>query len=399
MTASTCSEECMEASLHSHGVCEGPGRVSRRKFLQGALLGGAAAVELPGRRSLRAAPSRQDPSTTLTLVTPRTPSDLDPHSAYDAGSGVALRGPFEGLIRLKPGTTEEYEPVLAESWETNAAESLWTFRLRDGVTFQDGTPLDAFAARASFERLFSLRLAPSTVLGRFLADAAQISAPDPRTLVFDLGRPQPLFLAALAADFGTAIVNVAALRAHEVDGDWGHAWAQTSSEGLGTGPYRIRRIRRRDRGRPGTPRRVLAGVAGRAFRPGHPPCRRRAGDATPLDRKRRRRHRRRLAADYRARVGGEPGPGRRSALQPDGSLSGNDRRRAAGVAASAPGALLGLSLRRRHRGGLRGVRQARDRAGRRVVPRLRPGHVRLRDGSGASERASAARREWRREPH
>ena len=50
----------------------------------------------------------------------------------------------------------------------------------------------------------------------------------------------PLFHAALAADFGTAIVNVAALRAHEVDGDWGHAWAQTASEGLGTGPYRIR---------------------------------------------------------------------------------------------------------------------------------------------------------------
>jgi peptide/nickel transport system substrate-binding protein len=32
---------------------------------------------------------------------------------------------------------------------------------------------------------------------------------------------------------------VAALKAHEVDGDWGHAWAQTSSEGIGTGPYRI----------------------------------------------------------------------------------------------------------------------------------------------------------------
>jgi peptide/nickel transport system substrate-binding protein len=182
---------------------------------------------------------RQASAETLTLVTPRAPSDLDPHSAYDAGSGVALRGPFEGLVRLKPGTTDEHVPLLAESWQANADRSAWTFRLREGVTFQDGTPLDAFAAKASFDRLFTLALAPSTVLGRFVADAAQISTPDHRTLVFDLGRPQPLFLAALASDFGTAIVNAAALKAHEVDGDWGHAWAQTTSEGIGTGPYRI----------------------------------------------------------------------------------------------------------------------------------------------------------------
>jgi peptide/nickel transport system substrate-binding protein len=188
---------------------------------------------------VRAIPSRQDALGTLTLVTPRAPSDLDPHSAYDAGSGVALRGPFEGLLRLKPGTSDEFTPLLAESWETSDTQSAWTFRLRDNVTFQDGTPFDAFAARASFERLFALGLAPSTVLGRFLAGADQISAPDAGTLVFDLGRPQPLFLAALAGDFGTAIVNVAALKGHEVDGDWGHAWAQTTSEGLGTGPYRV----------------------------------------------------------------------------------------------------------------------------------------------------------------
>jgi peptide/nickel transport system substrate-binding protein len=221
--------------------------VSRRSLLCGALLGGAAVIasagagldaSLAGDRLLTA-PLAQSAPRTLTLVTPRAPSDLDPHSAYDAGSGVALHGAFEGLIRLKRGTTDEYEPVLAESWEASADESRWTFRLREGVRFQDGTQLDAFAARASFERLFALGLAPSTVLGRFIPDAAQISAPDRRTLVFDLRQPQSLFLAALAADFGTAIVNVAALLAHEVDGDWGHAWAQTRSVGLGTGPYQI----------------------------------------------------------------------------------------------------------------------------------------------------------------
>lgn len=185
------------------------------------------------------AAARQGTPQTLTLVTNRTPLDLDPHSAYDPGSGVALQGPYEGLLRLKAGTTDEYVPLLALSWEANADQSVWTFHLREGVTFHDGAPFDAEAARVSFERLLQLGLAPAQVLGRFLTDPAQITAPDASTLVFDLGRPQPLFEAALSSSYGTAIVNVAALRRHEVDDDWGHGWAQTHSDGIGTGPYEV----------------------------------------------------------------------------------------------------------------------------------------------------------------
>jgi peptide/nickel transport system substrate-binding protein len=152
---------------------------------------------------------------------------------------VALQGPYEGLLRLKAGTTDEYVPLLAESWIANEDQSVWTFRLREGVTFHDGTPCDAVAARVSYERLLHLALAPAQILGRFLSDPAQITTPDTHTLVFDLGRPQPLFEAALASPYGTAIMNVAALRQHEVDDDWGHAWAQVHSDGLGTGPYEV----------------------------------------------------------------------------------------------------------------------------------------------------------------
>jgi peptide/nickel transport system substrate-binding protein len=185
------------------------------------------------------APARDASMTTLVLATNRAPSDLDPHSAYDPGSEIAIQGPFEGLIRLRPGSADSFVPMLAESWTANADKSVWTFHLRPGVAFQDGTPLDAEAARASFERLLTLGLAPSTVLARFIDDPARISAPDSGTLVFDLGRPQPLFEAAIAAPVGAAIANAAALRAHEVDGDWGHGWAQTHCDGVGTGPYRV----------------------------------------------------------------------------------------------------------------------------------------------------------------
>src|SRR3954468_463413 len=89
------------------GSPEQPHCLSRRSLLHGALLGGAVLVA-PSVATAFGAPLAierthatplQRSSGTLTLVTNRAPSDLDPHSAYDAGSGVLLQGPFEGLIR------------------------------------------------------------------------------------------------------------------------------------------------------------------------------------------------------------------------------------------------------------------------------------------------------------
>jgi peptide/nickel transport system substrate-binding protein len=221
---------------------------SRRRLLAHGLRDGillaASPVMLgpvthPVTRGMRETPAQQAAPTTLVLGTNRAPSDLDPHSAYDPGSQMALQGIFEGLIQVQPGTVAAVFPVLAESREANADKSVWTFFLRPDVTFQDGTPLDAEAARASFERLLTLGFAPATVLKRFIDEPDRITAPDSRTLVFDLGRSQPLFEAALASPGGGAVANAAALRAHDVDGDWGHTWAQTNTVGIGTGPYRV----------------------------------------------------------------------------------------------------------------------------------------------------------------
>lgn len=206
---------------------------SRRQVLR------AAVVPLLGVLPAGTSAAQSAPTRPLTIVTNRAPSDFDPHSAYDVGSGLALRGPFEGLLSLAPGSREVYQPVLAESWIVSPDQRVWDFRIRPGVTFHDGTPLDAEAARASFERLLTLGLAPSSVLGRFLPDPSQVAAVEPMTLRFTLERPQPLFLAALASAYGTAIINVQAALRHEVDGDWGTSWAQGSTEGLGTGPFRI----------------------------------------------------------------------------------------------------------------------------------------------------------------
>jgi peptide/nickel transport system substrate-binding protein len=190
---------------------------------------------------------QEESNHTLTVASNWPVVDLDPHGGYDPGSGQAMTGPFESLIKLRPGTSSEFEPSLAESWTSNEDQSRWTFRLRPDLTFHNGSPVDAEAVRASFERLFALALAPSTVLGRFIEHVDQIQVEDELTIVFDLGRPQRLFETAMAAPYGTAIVNAALAKQHEVDGDWGHGWAQTDGDGLGTGPYRVTSFDQADR--------------------------------------------------------------------------------------------------------------------------------------------------------
>jgi peptide/nickel transport system substrate-binding protein len=216
--------------------------LSRRGLLHAAA--GVVAVSAATPAALAAplpAPALQDVDRAATLIagTSSSPSDLDPHSAYDGRSVMVIYGAYEQLMRLKGSSTDEYEPLLAESWEANDDKSVWTFHLREGATFHDGSHCDAEADRLSFERLLTLGLGPYEVVHRFVSDPAQITAPDTRTVVFDLGQPQPLFEAALAAAYGPYIVNARLAREYEEDGDWGHAWAQTNAEGMGTGPYKV----------------------------------------------------------------------------------------------------------------------------------------------------------------
>ncbi len=222
--------------------------VSRRSVLGGlAALGGGA---LLGPELARAAASNdeaarltsrwQTDATTLTFAADGSPSDLDPQTSNDYRSILALLGIYDTLIALKGGSTDEYVPMLAEKWESNADKSVWTFHLRDGVKFTDGTPCDAQAVLASFERLSKMALGQGESWTRFVSDPAkQISAPDAKTVVFNLGKPQPLFEAAIAGTYGVYIVNAKVMKAHEDNGDWGHAWAQTNADGTGSGPYKL----------------------------------------------------------------------------------------------------------------------------------------------------------------
>ncbi|HEX5499762.1 MAG TPA: ABC transporter substrate-binding protein, partial [Thermomicrobiales bacterium] len=215
--------------------------LTRRNLLQSAAAGLAlplAGVAAPGR--VRAAVARQDGNgSTLVVGLDASPSDLDPQSQYDYRSTIVVRNIYEGLVGLKGSATDQYEGLVAESWSANDDQSVWTFKLRPGLKFQDGSPCDSAAVKASFTRLLQMGRGAVNVVRRFVPDPEQIATPDPATVVFDLNAPQPLFIAALAATYGPQIVNAKVAMAHADNDDFGNGWMQLNADGTGTGGWKL----------------------------------------------------------------------------------------------------------------------------------------------------------------
>ncbi len=116
-------------------------------------------------------------------------------------------------------------PWLAESWESNADGTEWTFHLRKGVKFHDGTPLTAQAAKFSYERSIELGL-----MAYYFADFQNIEAVDDYTLRITLTAPKPV-PTLLSAGYGMFIINPNAADKTE---DW-----YTEGHDSGSGPYLI----------------------------------------------------------------------------------------------------------------------------------------------------------------
>jgi peptide/nickel transport system substrate-binding protein len=182
------------------------------------------------------APLNRDPST-LVVAVDAFNGDFDPASAYVLSEALIWRGVYETLVRLKGDSASEVEPLLADTWESNAAKSAWTFHLHPGIKFSDGTPLDAQAVKDNYVRTITLELGTSTILSPFLPDPAKnIVVVDPATIRFDLASPTPHFDLVLAAQYGTGIVSPKAFKDHSKGPkDQGHEWLQSNA--VGTGPF------------------------------------------------------------------------------------------------------------------------------------------------------------------
>jgi peptide/nickel transport system substrate-binding protein len=116
------------------------------------------------------------------------PPGLDPTNAAAAAiAEVTLYNIFETLTKVKEDGS--VAPLLAESWETAPDLKTYTFKLRKGITFQNGEPFNAETVKFSYERA----AAPaSTNKDKSLFQSiAEITTPDAATVVIDLKHPEP----------------------------------------------------------------------------------------------------------------------------------------------------------------------------------------------------------------
>ena len=76
--------------------------------------------------------------------------NLDPTIAFE-NQQIVLANVYEDLVYFDPNSTQPLQPWLATSWNTSADGLTWTFHLRTGITFHDGTPFTAEAVKFSIE--------------------------------------------------------------------------------------------------------------------------------------------------------------------------------------------------------------------------------------------------------
>ncbi|QDQ98818.1 ABC transporter substrate-binding protein [Tomitella fengzijianii] len=140
---------------------------------------------------------------TLSYATFAPVASLDPTVTPPAGSAGAseLAAVYDVLMRYD-NDADEFVPQLAESLEESDDHMTWTLTLRDGVTFSDGTPLDADAVVSSIER-FNDGGGLYSELYAYMVDST--TASDPSTVVFTLNKPWRSFPAILAYGHGMIV--------------------------------------------------------------------------------------------------------------------------------------------------------------------------------------------------
>ncbi|MEZ5930873.1 MAG: ABC transporter substrate-binding protein [Alphaproteobacteria bacterium] len=179
-----------------------------------------------------AASQAQTPPGVLVVGQIAEPKSLDPHAVTAVNDFRILMNVYDGLVRYKDGTLE-VEPALAESWKISEDGKTYTFELRDGVTFHDGTPFDADAVVFNFERMLKedhpFHDTGPFPLSFFFSAVQSVEAVDADTVTFTLDAPYAPFLSNLAYPTGL-IVSPAAVEANGKD------FGRSPS---GTGPFKF----------------------------------------------------------------------------------------------------------------------------------------------------------------
>ncbi|MBO3761420.1 ABC transporter substrate-binding protein [Ciceribacter sp. L1K22] len=174
----------------------------------------------------------QTPPNVLIVGQIAEPQSLDPHTVTATNDFRILVNVYDGLVRFKDGTLE-VEPALAESWTVSEDGKTYTFKLRQGIKFHDGSDFNAEAVKFNFDRMLRedhpfYETGPFPLSFNFSSIEA-VNALDDHTVEFKLSEAFAPFLSNLAYPTGL-IVSPDAVKQHGKD------YGRNPS---GTGPFRF----------------------------------------------------------------------------------------------------------------------------------------------------------------
>ena len=139
----------------------------------------------------------------LVFPVPSEPPSYDGHREETFGLIHPIAPFYNTLLRVDPNDKSGTKPAasLAESWSVSKDALTYTFKLRKGVKFHDGSDLTSKDVKASYDKIvFPPPGVGSSRKGQY-ADVASIDAPDAATVVFKLKEPSGSFISSLLSPY------------------------------------------------------------------------------------------------------------------------------------------------------------------------------------------------------
>ncbi|HEX5594482.1 MAG TPA: ABC transporter substrate-binding protein [Micromonosporaceae bacterium] len=177
-----------------------------------------------------------DAPTTLTINTSFVIKTLDPGRVYEATGVTAVHALYDTLVTFSGSDVSEPVPALAENYEVSDDATTFTFTLREGVKFSDGTPLTADDVVFSLNRLKNIKASPAVMVGEL-----SFAKTDDRTVVVTSAKPDPNVPVVLAMP-AAGVINAEVAKANGATDGEDAASADSAQQFLdatsaGSGPY------------------------------------------------------------------------------------------------------------------------------------------------------------------
>ncbi|MBK8021252.1 MAG: ABC transporter substrate-binding protein [Chloroflexi bacterium] len=172
--------------------------------------------------------------TNFIYVRPQEIVGLDPALVTESQSGFIIRNVYSRLVDIAYDGNG-IEADLAESWEVSDDGLVYTFHLRPGVKFHDGSTLTASDVVYSLQRFLSIGEGDSSTYTSFLTPDSAVALDD-QTVEITLTQPFSAFLEVMGIPRGASIVSQAWVEANATEADpWATEFLATNA--MGTGPY------------------------------------------------------------------------------------------------------------------------------------------------------------------